>query len=304
MRSNRKAGLSEVATVAVLILIGLMVVGVVVIWEAQVTRSASEAGRAAAVTEVQRMRQDVSLVYWGPDGTIILTSRARDPVTIVRVYVDSSPRQVSWTISPGETKRFNLGVNYDPTKEVTAFTDKNELIVLWRAGGSWSSLMTPPPSPPPSSSPSPPSQPSSPSNPPSPPSPPSPPPSQPNIIGSSCLYVNVVPLCSGADGSSCLRNFNVGTSIPQPSLGIGCSIIYDNTPPNSVAVRTDWSAEWYLQSGWQYYSWSMSSISPGVSCSGSLYYNYGFIGKLFGTCYAGVPPDKYVTIVVIFVRAS
>jgi hypothetical protein len=135
-----KAGLSEATTVAVLIVVGLIVAGIVVIWGAMVSRSASEAGRAAAVTEVQRIRQDVSLVYWGPDGTIILTSRARDPVTIVRVYVDSSPRTICvnpphgcWTINPGETKRFNLGVGYDPLKEVTALTDKNELIVLWRA---------------------------------------------------------------------------------------------------------------------------------------------------------------------------
>jgi hypothetical protein len=112
------------------------VVGIVVIWGAMVSRSASEAGRAAAVTEVQRIRQDVSLVYWGPDGTIILTSRARDPVTIVRIYVDSSPHMVSWTVNPGETKTFNLGVGYDPLKEVTALTDKNELIVLWRSRGS------------------------------------------------------------------------------------------------------------------------------------------------------------------------
>jgi hypothetical protein len=128
-----KAGLSEAATIAVLILVSLAVASIVVIWGAMVSRSASEAGRAAAVTEVQRIRQDVSLVYWGPDGTIILTSRSRDPVTIVRVYVDSSPRTVSWTINPGETKTFNLGVGYDPLREVTALTDKNELIVLWRA---------------------------------------------------------------------------------------------------------------------------------------------------------------------------
>jgi hypothetical protein len=132
MRKNR-AGLSEAATIAVLILVGLFVVGIVVIWGAMVSRSASEAGRAAAVTEVQRIRQDVSLVYWGPDGTIILTSRARDPVTIVKVYVDSSSHTVSWTFNPGETKTFDLGVGYDPLKEVTALTDKNELIVLWRA---------------------------------------------------------------------------------------------------------------------------------------------------------------------------
>jgi hypothetical protein len=135
MRRSR-AGLSEATTVAVLIVVGLFLVGIVVIWGAMVSRSASEAGRAAAVTEVQRIRQDVSLVYWGPDGTIILTSRARDPVTIVRVYVDSSPRTVSWTISPGETKTFNLGVGYDPLKEITALTDKNELIILWRSRGS------------------------------------------------------------------------------------------------------------------------------------------------------------------------
>jgi hypothetical protein len=132
MRRSR-AGLSEATTVVVLIVVGLFLVGIVVIWGAMVSRSASEAGRAAAVTEVQRIRQDVSLVYWGPDGAIILTSRARDPVTIVRVYVDSSPRTVSWTINPGETKTFNLGVGYDPLKEVTALTDMNELIVLWRA---------------------------------------------------------------------------------------------------------------------------------------------------------------------------
>jgi hypothetical protein len=131
-----KAGLSEAATIAVLILVSLAVASIVVIWGAMVSRSASEAGRAAAVTEVQRIRQDVSLVYWGPDGTIILTSRSRDPVTIVRVYVDSSPRTVSWTISPGETKTFNLGVGYDPLKEITALTDKNELIILWRSRGS------------------------------------------------------------------------------------------------------------------------------------------------------------------------
>jgi hypothetical protein len=135
MRRSR-AGFSEAATVAVLILVSLIVAGIVVIWGALVARSASEAGRAAAVTEIQRIRQDVSLVYWGPDGTIILTNRARDPVTIVRVYVDSSPRTVIWTINPGETKRFNLGVGYDPLKEVTALTDKNELIVLWRSRGS------------------------------------------------------------------------------------------------------------------------------------------------------------------------
>jgi hypothetical protein len=132
MRRSR-AGLSEATTIAVLIVVGLFLVGIVVIWGAMVSRSASEAGRAAAVTEVQRIRQDVSLVYWGPDGTIILTNRARDPVAIVRVYVDSAPRAVSWTVNPGETKTFNLGVGYDPLKEVTALTDKNELIVLWRA---------------------------------------------------------------------------------------------------------------------------------------------------------------------------
>jgi hypothetical protein len=132
MRRER-AGLSEAATVAVLIVVGLIVAGIVVIWGAVVSRSASEAGRAVAVTEVQRIRQDISLVYWGPDGTIILTSRARDPVTIVRVYIDSTPRTVSWTINPGETKTFDLGVGYDPMKEVTALTDRNELIVLWRS---------------------------------------------------------------------------------------------------------------------------------------------------------------------------
>ena len=132
MRRER-AGLSEAATVAVLIVVGLIVAGIVVIWGALVSRSASEAGRAAAVTEVQRIRQDVSLVYWGPDGTIILTSRARYPVTIVSVYVDSSPLTVSWAINPGETKTFDLGVGYDPMKEVTALTDRNELIVIWRA---------------------------------------------------------------------------------------------------------------------------------------------------------------------------
>jgi hypothetical protein len=132
MRRSR-AGLSEATTVAVLIVVGLFLVGIVVIWGATVSRSASEAGRAAAVTEIQRIRQDVSLVYWGPDGTIILTSRAKDPVTIVRVYVDSSPRTVSWVVDPGETKTFNLGVGYDPLKEITALTDKNELIVLWRS---------------------------------------------------------------------------------------------------------------------------------------------------------------------------
>ncbi|MEM2233845.1 MAG: hypothetical protein QXP81_09950, partial [Nitrososphaerota archaeon] len=128
MRASR-AGLSEATTVLVLTIVALLAVGIVVIWGSLTSRMASEAGREAVATNIQRIRQDVSLVYWGPDGTIILTSRSRDPVTIVRVYVDNAPRQVSWTLNPGETKSFGLGVGYDPLKELTALTDKNELIV-------------------------------------------------------------------------------------------------------------------------------------------------------------------------------
>jgi hypothetical protein len=275
MRSNRRAGLSEAATAAVLILVILMAAGIVVLWGGLVGRSTSEAGRAAAVTEIQRIRQDVGFVYWGPDGTIILTSRARDPVTIVKVYIDSSPRTVSWTINPGETKRFNLGVGYDPLKEVTALTDKNELIILWRVDGS-SSLVAPP----------------TPPSPPTPPMPPSPPdqPERNPPISMSCLAVRVALNCLGGD--NCVQSWN---------LYGGAACNYTPEPQRLVA---SWAVSWILQPGWQYFNWMAIITQPDVTCSGNLLYQYGRIGAAGGGCYADTPPDKYATIVVIFVRTS
>lgn len=136
MRRER-VGLSEATTVVVLALVALVAVGIVLIWGAMVSSSATGSARQAAETQVLKMRQDVSLVYWGPDGTIILTSRAKDPVTIVYVYVDSARYPVpNCTINPGETKPFCLRVSpYDPLKQLTAVTDRNEIIVLWRPRG-------------------------------------------------------------------------------------------------------------------------------------------------------------------------
>jgi hypothetical protein len=275
MRSNRRAGLSEAATAAVLILIILMAAGIVVLWGGLVGRSTSEAGRAAAVTEIQRIRQDVGFVYWGPDGTIILTSRARDPVTIVKVYVGSSPRMVSWTIDPGETKRFNLGVGYDPLKEVTALTDKNELIILWRVDGS-SSLVAPP----------------TPPSPPTPPMPPSPPyqPERNPPISMSCLNIRVAPNCLGGD--NCLQSW-------IPHDGGAC-----NFTPEPQRLTAPWSVSWIAQPGWQYFNWMAQITQPDVTCYGNLLYQYGRFGAIGGDCYADTPPDKFIIIAVIFVRTS
>jgi len=131
---RRRLGISEATAALVLLLVALITVGIVLIWGSAASWLASEAGRRGGETQAAKMRQDVSLVYWGPDGTVIITNRGQDPVRIV-VYIDETPISLSgnWTLSAGETKRLNIGVGYDPSRQLTAVTDRNEVIVLWRA---------------------------------------------------------------------------------------------------------------------------------------------------------------------------
>jgi len=130
-----RLGISEATALLVLLLVALVVVGIVLIWGSSTSWLASEAGRRGAEAQAAKMRQDVSLVYWGPDGTVIVTNRGQDPVTIVALYRGESRLTLSgnWTLSPGETKRLSIGVPYDPSTQLTAITDRNEVIVLWRA---------------------------------------------------------------------------------------------------------------------------------------------------------------------------
>jgi hypothetical protein len=132
---RRRLGISEATAALVLLLVALITVGIVLIWGSAASWLASEAGRRGGETQAAKMRQDISLVYWGPDGTIIITNRGQDPVRIVAAYIDETPLSLSgnWTLSAGETKRLSIGAGYDPSRQLTAVTDRNEVIVLWRA---------------------------------------------------------------------------------------------------------------------------------------------------------------------------
>jgi hypothetical protein len=132
---RRRLGISEATAALVLLLVALITVGIVLIWGSAASWLASEAGRRGGETQAAKMRQDVSLVYWGPDGTIIITNRGQDPVRIVAAYIDETPLSLSgnWTLSAGETKRLSIGAGYNPSRQLTAVTDRNEVIVLWRA---------------------------------------------------------------------------------------------------------------------------------------------------------------------------
>jgi len=132
---RRRLGISEATAALVLLLVALITVGIVLIWGSAASWLASEAGRRGGETQAAKMRQDISLVYWGPDGTVIITNRGQDPVRIVAAYIDEAPLSLSgnWTLSAGETKRLNIGAGYDPSRQLTAVTDRNEVIVLWRA---------------------------------------------------------------------------------------------------------------------------------------------------------------------------
>jgi hypothetical protein len=132
---RRRLGISEATAVLVLLLVALITVGIVLIWGSAASWLASEAGRRGGEAQAAKMRQDISLVYWGPDGTIIITNRGQDPVRIVAAYIDETPLSLSgnWTLSAGETKRLSIGAGYNPSRQLTAVTDRNEVIVLWRA---------------------------------------------------------------------------------------------------------------------------------------------------------------------------
>jgi hypothetical protein len=132
---RRSLGISEATAVLVLLLVALITVGIVLIWGSAASWLASEAGRRGGEAQAAKMRQDVSLVYWGPDGTVIITNRGQDPVRIVAAYIYETPLSLSgnWTLSAGETKRLRIGAGYDPSRQLTAVTDRNEVIVLWRA---------------------------------------------------------------------------------------------------------------------------------------------------------------------------
>jgi hypothetical protein len=132
---RERLGISEATAALVLLLVALITVGIVLIWGSAASWFASEAGRRGGEAQAAKMRQDISLVYWGPDGTIIITNRGQDPVRIVSAYIDETPLSLSgnWTLSAGETKRLSIGAGYDPSRQLTAVTDRNEVIVLWRA---------------------------------------------------------------------------------------------------------------------------------------------------------------------------
>jgi hypothetical protein len=132
---RERLGISEATAALVLLLVALITVGIVLIWGSAASWLASEAGRRGGEAQAAKMRQDVSLVYWGPDGTVILTNRGQDPVRIVAAYIDETPLSLygDWILQPGETKRLNIGARYDPSRQLTAITDRNEVIVLWRA---------------------------------------------------------------------------------------------------------------------------------------------------------------------------
>lgn len=125
---------SDVTAVLVLLLISILVVSVVLVWGSIVVQQPVAVASRERIEVEEKLKESISLVYWGPNGVMVLTNSGSTHVRIIRLYVgENSVIPVDWSLEPGETKSFRSGVPYNPHLTVAVLTDKNELWIIWWA---------------------------------------------------------------------------------------------------------------------------------------------------------------------------
>jgi hypothetical protein len=125
-----RLGISESATLALALIVTLALAGIAIAFFQSYAQSASNAVKAEAASQVERMSEEVSIVYW-IGSRLMLKNDGEKPVTLQRIFTDSGIIEQTVTIQPGEKKVLTV--------------PQSDLLVLQTSGGSIIKLRNPQP---------------------------------------------------------------------------------------------------------------------------------------------------------------
>jgi len=125
-----RLGISESATLALALIVTMALAGIAIVFFQSYAQSASNAARAEAASQIERMSEEVSIVYW-IGSRLMLKNDGEKPVTIQRIFTDSGIIEQTVTIQPGEKKILTV--------------PQSDLLVLQTSGGSIIKLKNPQP---------------------------------------------------------------------------------------------------------------------------------------------------------------
>ena len=129
MRTSR-LGISEAAALVLALIVTLALAGIAIAFFQMQASSASNAVRMEAAAQMERMSEEVSIVYW-IGSRLMLKNDGDKPVTIQRIFTGSGIIEQAVTINPGEKKVLTV--------------PQSDLLVLQTSSGSIIKLKNPQP---------------------------------------------------------------------------------------------------------------------------------------------------------------
>jgi hypothetical protein len=129
VRTSR-LGISEAAALVLALIVTLALAGVAIVFFQMQASSASNAVRMEAAAQMERMSEEVSIVYW-IGSRLMLKNDGDKPVTIQRIFTGSGIIEQAVTINPGEKKVLTV--------------PQSDLLVLQTSSGSIIKLRNPQP---------------------------------------------------------------------------------------------------------------------------------------------------------------
>jgi hypothetical protein len=129
VRTSR-LGISEAAALVLALIVTLALAGVAIVFFQMQASSASNAVRVEAAAQMERMSEEVSIVYW-IGSRLMLKNDGDKPVTIQRIFTGSGIIEQAVTLNPGEKKVLTV--------------PQSDLLVLQTSSGSIIKLRNPQP---------------------------------------------------------------------------------------------------------------------------------------------------------------
>jgi len=125
-----RLGVSEAATLALALIATMALAGIAIVFYQSYAQSASNAVKAEAASQIERMSEEVSIVYW-IGSRLMLKNDGEKPVTLQRIFTSSGVIEQTISIQPGEKKILTV--------------PQSELLVLQTSSGSIIKLRSPQP---------------------------------------------------------------------------------------------------------------------------------------------------------------
>lgn len=131
MKKMNYSGLSTSVSLILALIVTMILGGLAVAIFTNQSQSISNVVREEVAGQVQKMAEDISMVYW-IGSELMLKNEGETPVTIVKVFTEQGVQNVNLPINPGEKK--------------TLTVPQSEMLVLQTSSGSIIKLKTPQPS--------------------------------------------------------------------------------------------------------------------------------------------------------------